>query len=319
MDDQLCILTVHAHPDDEASKGAGTIAKYHAAGVHTVLVTCTGGEEGDILNPVMDTARGARRHRRCPPRRARAGRRDHRLRRARPARLPRLGHGRARRPTPTRAPLPPSRSRRPSSASWPRSAGYVPRWSSPTATTTSTTPIPTTSGCTTSPWRPSSAAGDAGAFPAAGEPYQPAKLYYSVWSRARILATHAKFLELGLESPFDEDWLARPGDEDKITTSIDLTGFEDVRRLALLAHATQVDPTSQVLVRPAPRGHEDDPPLRRLHPRPQPGRDRTPRGRPFCRCAPKDEPVASARGDGVGKACGGNPTGTPRRTTWPSG
>ncbi len=55
MDDQLCILTVHAHPDDEASKGAGTIAKYHAAGVHTVLVTCTGGEEGDILNPMMDT------------------------------------------------------------------------------------------------------------------------------------------------------------------------------------------------------------------------------------------------------------------------
>ena len=55
MDDQLCILTVHAHPDDEASKGAGTIAKYHAEGVHTVLVTCTGGEEGDILNPVMDT------------------------------------------------------------------------------------------------------------------------------------------------------------------------------------------------------------------------------------------------------------------------
>jgi mycothiol S-conjugate amidase len=39
--------------------------------------------------------------------------------------------------------------------------------------------------------------------------------------------------------------LARPGNEDKITTSIDLTGFEDVRRLALLAHATQVDPTSK--------------------------------------------------------------------------
>src|SRR5271165_2826137 len=55
MDDQLCLLTVHAHPDDEASKGPGTVAKYHAAGVHTVLVTCTGGEEGDILNPAMDT------------------------------------------------------------------------------------------------------------------------------------------------------------------------------------------------------------------------------------------------------------------------
>jgi mycothiol S-conjugate amidase len=56
---------------------------------------------------------------------------------------------------------------------------------------------------------------------------------------------HAKNLELGLESPFDEGWLGRPGNEDKITTSIDLAGFEDVQRLALLAHATQVDPTSR--------------------------------------------------------------------------
>src|ERR1039458_6042961 len=55
MDERLCLLTVHAHPDDEASKGPGTIARYHAEGVHTVLVTCTGGEEGDILNPAMDT------------------------------------------------------------------------------------------------------------------------------------------------------------------------------------------------------------------------------------------------------------------------
>src|SRR3954466_7992914 len=48
-------MTVHAHPDDEASKGAGTVAKAHAEGVHTVLVCCTGGEAGDILNPAMDT------------------------------------------------------------------------------------------------------------------------------------------------------------------------------------------------------------------------------------------------------------------------
>ena len=54
MTEPLCVLTVHAHPDDEASKGAGTIAKYRAEGVRTVLVCCTGGEEGDILNPAMD-------------------------------------------------------------------------------------------------------------------------------------------------------------------------------------------------------------------------------------------------------------------------
>src|SRR5687767_9594783 len=54
-DDRLCLLTVHAHPDDESSKGAGTVAKYTAQGVRTVLVCCTGGEAGDILNPAMDT------------------------------------------------------------------------------------------------------------------------------------------------------------------------------------------------------------------------------------------------------------------------
>src|SRR3977135_2576786 len=54
MGERLCLLTVHAHPDDEASKGAGTVAKYHAEGVHTVLVCATGGEEGEILNPAMD-------------------------------------------------------------------------------------------------------------------------------------------------------------------------------------------------------------------------------------------------------------------------
>ncbi|MFI5054746.1 MAG: PIG-L family deacetylase, partial [Acidimicrobiia bacterium] len=51
----LCVLSVHAHPDDEASKGAATMARYGADGIRTVLVTCTGGEEGDILNPEADS------------------------------------------------------------------------------------------------------------------------------------------------------------------------------------------------------------------------------------------------------------------------
>ena len=50
---RLALLTVHAHPDDEASKGAPTVAKYSAEGVHTVLVCCTGGEEGDLQNPSL--------------------------------------------------------------------------------------------------------------------------------------------------------------------------------------------------------------------------------------------------------------------------
>src|SRR5262245_4263695 len=48
------LLAVHAHPDDESSKGAGTLARYADEGVRTVVVTCTGGEAGEILNPAMD-------------------------------------------------------------------------------------------------------------------------------------------------------------------------------------------------------------------------------------------------------------------------
>lgn len=50
------ILTLHAHPDDESSKGAATIARYSDLGFRTVLVTATGGEAGDILNRAADTA-----------------------------------------------------------------------------------------------------------------------------------------------------------------------------------------------------------------------------------------------------------------------
>nr|MBA2497709.1 PIG-L family deacetylase [Acidimicrobiia bacterium] len=54
--DTLRLLAVHAHPDDESSKGAGSVARYSDDGVRCVLVCCTGGEAGDILNPAMDTA-----------------------------------------------------------------------------------------------------------------------------------------------------------------------------------------------------------------------------------------------------------------------
>ena len=53
MTERLTLLTVHAHPDDEASKGAPTVARYADEGVYTVLVCCTGGEEGDLQNPTL--------------------------------------------------------------------------------------------------------------------------------------------------------------------------------------------------------------------------------------------------------------------------
>src|ERR687897_1803667 len=47
-------MHVHAHPDDESSKGAASTARYVAEGVQVLVVTCTGGERGSILNPNMD-------------------------------------------------------------------------------------------------------------------------------------------------------------------------------------------------------------------------------------------------------------------------
>src|SRR5664279_1697008 len=48
------LLCVHAHPDDESSKGAATMARYVSEGADVLVVTCTGGEAGSILNPAMD-------------------------------------------------------------------------------------------------------------------------------------------------------------------------------------------------------------------------------------------------------------------------
>ncbi|WP_309080532.1 mycothiol conjugate amidase Mca [Zhihengliuella sp.] len=49
----LRLLAVHAHPDDESSKGAATMAAYVAAGARVMVASCTGGERGDILNAAV--------------------------------------------------------------------------------------------------------------------------------------------------------------------------------------------------------------------------------------------------------------------------
>ena len=49
----LRLLSVHAHPDDESSKGAATAAYYRSRGVDFRVVSCTGGEEGRVLNDLL--------------------------------------------------------------------------------------------------------------------------------------------------------------------------------------------------------------------------------------------------------------------------
>ena len=57
MSDRLRLMCVHAHPDDESSKGAATMAKYVDAGHEVLVVSCTGGERGDVLNPRLSHQR----------------------------------------------------------------------------------------------------------------------------------------------------------------------------------------------------------------------------------------------------------------------
>jgi N-acetyl-1-D-myo-inositol-2-amino-2-deoxy-alpha-D-glucopyranoside deacetylase len=51
------LLTVHAHPDDETISTGATMARYVAAGAHVTLVTCTLGEEGEVLVPALHRLR----------------------------------------------------------------------------------------------------------------------------------------------------------------------------------------------------------------------------------------------------------------------
>ena len=240
----LCLLSVHAHPDDESSKGAGTVARYAAEGVHTVLVCCTGGEEGDILNPAMDTPE------------VRANLPDVRLRELEAAakiigydEVVLLGYRDSGMPgTPAN-----EDPRSFASADLGEAIGRlvaVLRRSRPQVVVTYPDdqqgyPHPDHLRVHAITLPAVEAAADPAAYPEAGPAWRVEKVYYSAWSRARVVAMHEKFLELGLESPYDAKWFERPSNDEAVTTRIDTSAVPDVRRLALLAHATQVDPTSR--------------------------------------------------------------------------
>jgi N-acetyl-1-D-myo-inositol-2-amino-2-deoxy-alpha-D-glucopyranoside deacetylase len=55
--EKLTLMTVHAHPDDEAVSTGGILAKYSAEGIRTVLVTCTKGELGEAEDPLYKPPR----------------------------------------------------------------------------------------------------------------------------------------------------------------------------------------------------------------------------------------------------------------------
>jgi mycothiol S-conjugate amidase len=89
-------------------------------------------------------------------------------------------------------------------------------------------------------------AGDPAAYPDAGEPWQPLKLYYQhTFHRDRIVAIHEAMLARGLESPYAErlaEWKPDPEHERRVTTRVPCAEYFPVRDRALIAHATQIDP-----------------------------------------------------------------------------
>ncbi len=235
MTESLRLLSVHAHPDDEASKGAGTVARYAAEGVHATLVTCTGGEAGDPeIRERLAEVRLAELERSVEI----IGYRD----------LVLLGYRDSGMPDTPENADPRCFARAPLEEAVGRLVGAIRRARPHVVLTYGDDqqgyPHPDhlrVHDITVAAW---DAAGDPARFPEEGEPWTPSKLYYSVWSRARFVAMHEAFLEAGLESPFGDRWFDRPSQDHRITTRIDVSGFYAARSGALRAHATQIDPES---------------------------------------------------------------------------
>jgi len=241
-------MAVHAHPDDESSKGAATMARYVAEGDEVMVVTCTGGEAGSILNPAMD----------------RPGVLDDlpAVRRAEMARAAEilgvehrwlgfvdsgLPEGDPKPPLPegcfavqdldvtTRPLVALMREFRPHVViTYDETGGY---------------PHPDHIRCHEISVAAFDAAGDPDLYPGTGEPWQPLKLYYSHgFSKKRMVGFHEALLARGLESPYNEwlqNWADRPDASERVTTRVQCGDWFEVRDRALLAHETQIDPTSR--------------------------------------------------------------------------
>ncbi|HSK91241.1 MAG TPA: mycothiol conjugate amidase Mca [Euzebyales bacterium] len=242
----LHAMFVHAHPDDESSKGAATMARYAKEGYRISVVTLTDGGQGDILNPAMD----------------RPGVRD-RMTELRQEELARAleilgvsdhfalgypdsgyvedfdGDGAALAADAFfNVPLDEvvgrlvalvRRERPHVLVTYPEGGGY---------------PHPDHIRCHDVSVAAYQAAADPARFPEAGVPWEVAKLYYvGVFTRRRLETLHQACLDRGIESPVAE-WLERwdPDHDDPSTTWVEVTDYLTVARQALIAHATQIDP-----------------------------------------------------------------------------
>jgi mycothiol S-conjugate amidase len=241
-------MCVHAHPDDESSKGAATMARYAREGVDVLVVTLTDGSRGSVLNPAMerpDVIENITAVRAAEMDRARE------ILGVRQVFLGFVDSG-----LPEGDPLPPLpagcfaagdleeqtaalvrvvREQRPQvMTTYDENGGY---------------PHPDHIRCHLVSVAAFEAAGDPERFPDAGEPWQPSKLYYNLtFHKSRLEKLHDAMLAAKVDSPYGEwltSWEDKPGDAERLTTSVPCAEFFPVRDAALIAHATQVDPTGR--------------------------------------------------------------------------
>lgn len=251
----LRILAVHAHPDDESSKGAASMAAYAARGARVLVATMTGGERGDILNPEVETNPAAYRDL--------AGVR--RAEMAQAAQVLGIEHrwiGFTDSGLPEGDPTPPLPFG--SFATLPLEQAAAPlirlvRDFKPHLILTYDEiggyPHPDHIMTHRVSMEAFEKAGDPKAYPGTGEPWQVQKIYYDrAFSLDRVEAFHHYLEAAGLESPFAK-WLALSLEEDpeghqppvsrhQTTTRISSAAYFELRDQALLAHRSQVAPDS---------------------------------------------------------------------------
>ncbi|WP_410667246.1 mycothiol conjugate amidase Mca [Amycolatopsis sp. cmx-4-68] len=232
------LLSVHAHPDDESSKGAATLARYAAEGVDVLVATCTGGERGDVLNPALDTAETradlpAIRRREMAAAAEILGVRQRFLGLVDSGMSDPLPEG-------CFAALPLEEAAAPLVALIREFRPHVVL----TYDETGGYPHPDHIRTHEVTVEAFTAAADPTRYPGTGSPWRPQKLYYqATLSRAWFQAMHDATLAAGLESSMGPVLEELPTtDELPVTTRIRCESHFATRDQALLAHATQVDP-----------------------------------------------------------------------------
>lgn len=248
MTEKLRLMHVHAHPDDESSKGAASTARYVAEGVDVHVVTCTGGERGSILNPqfkhpgIEDNPELITEIRREEMDRARE------ILGVKQDWLGFVDSG-----WPEGDPKPPLpegcfglvpveeaavplvrlvRSFRPHVlTTYDENGGY---------------PHPDHIKCHEISVFAYEKAADPTWHPELGEAWQVSKLYYHLgWNWQKLTAISEALERHGLENLYAErmkEWERKPEDEARLTTRVECAEYFPVRDAALLAHATQIDP-----------------------------------------------------------------------------